>query len=158
MLWDSTIGVIQLRATQAAAREAGVTLHSLSIQSPDDFKDTLDRAAREPIHGVVVLSSPLILERRDQITEWAIKARLPTISLFTSFPASGGLMAYGPNLPDMYKQAATYVDRILNGARVADLPIERPTRFELVINLKTAKALGLTISESFLLRADQVIE
>ena len=158
VLWDSTIGVVQFRATQAAAHEAGVTLHSLPIQSPDDFKDTFDRAAREPIHGVVVLSSPLILERRAQIAEWAMKARLPTISLFTSFPASGGLMAYGPNLPDMYKRAATYVDRILKGARVADLPIERPTKFELVINLKTAKVLGLTISESFLLRADQVIE
>jgi putative tryptophan/tyrosine transport system substrate-binding protein len=158
VLWDSSIGVVQFRATQAAAREAGVTLHSLPIQSPEDFKDTFDRAAREPIHGVVVLSSPLILEQRLQIADWAMKARLPTISLFTSFPRSGGLMAYGPSLPDMYKRAATYVDRILKGARVADLPIERPIKFELVINLKTAKALGLTIPESFLLRADEVIE
>jgi putative tryptophan/tyrosine transport system substrate-binding protein len=158
VLWDSSIGVVQFRATQAAAREAGVTLHSLPIQSPEDFKGTFDRAAREPIHGVVVLSSPLILEQRLQIADWAMKARLPTISLFTSFPRSGGLMAYGPSLPDMYKRAATYVDRILKGARVADLPIERPIKFELVINLKTAKALGLTIPESFLLRADEVIE
>jgi putative tryptophan/tyrosine transport system substrate-binding protein len=158
VLWDSTIGIVQFRATQAAAREAGVTLHSLPIQSPEDFKGTFDRAAREPIHGVVVLSSPLILEQRLPIAEWAMKARLPTISLFTSFPRSGGLMAYGPSLPDMYKRAATYVDRILKGARVADLPIERPIKFELVINLKTAKALGLTIPESFLLRADEVIE
>jgi putative tryptophan/tyrosine transport system substrate-binding protein len=158
VLWDSSIGVVQFRATQAAAREAGVTLHSLPIQSPEDFKRTFDRAAREPIHGVVVLSSPLILEQRLQIADWAMKARLPTISLFTSFPRSGGLMAYGPSLPDMYKRAATYVDRILKGARVADLPIERPIKFELVINLKTAKALGLTIPESFLLRADEVIE
>ena len=141
VLWDSTIGVVQFRATQAAARETGVTLHSLPIQSPQDFKDTFDRAAREPIHGVVVLSSPLILEQRLQIAEWAMKARLPTISLFTSFPRSGGLMAYGPSLPDMYKRAATYVDRILKGARVADLPIERPIKFELVINLRTAKVL-----------------
>jgi putative tryptophan/tyrosine transport system substrate-binding protein len=158
VLWDSTIGVVQFRATQAAAREAGVTLHSLPIQSPEDFKGTFDRAAREPIHGVVVLSSPLILGQRLQIADWAMKARLPTISLFTSFPRSGGLMAYGPSLPDMYKRAATYVDRILKGARVADLPIERPIKFELVVNLGTAKALGLTIPESFLLRADQVIE
>jgi putative tryptophan/tyrosine transport system substrate-binding protein len=158
VLWDSTIGIVQFRATQAAAREAGVTLHSLPIQSPEDFKGTFDRAAREPIHGVVVLSSPLILEQRLPIAEWAMKAHLPTISLFTSFPRSGGLMAYGPSLPDMYKRAATYVDRILKGARVADLPIERPIKFELVINLKTAKALGLTIPESFLLRADEVIE
>jgi len=158
VLWDSAIGAVQFDATQAAARAAGVTLLSLPIRSPEDFKDAFDRAARERIHGVVVLSSPLILGQRLQIAEWAVKARLPTISLFTLLPASGGLMAYGPNLPDMYKRAATYVDRILKGAKVAELPIERPTRFALVINLKTAKALGLTIPESFLLRADEVIE
>jgi putative ABC transport system substrate-binding protein len=158
VLWDSTIGVVQFRATQAAARQAGVTLHSLPIQSPEDFKDAFDRVARERIDGVVVLSSPLILEQRLQIAEWAMKARLPTISLFTLFPGSGGLMAYGPNLPDMYKRAAIYVDRILKGTNVADLPIERPTRFDLVINLNTAKALGLTIPESFLVRANEVIE
>jgi len=158
VLWDSAIGAVQFDATQAAARAAGVTLLSLPIRSPEDFRDAFDRAARERIHGVVVLSSPLILGQRLQIAEWAVKARLPTISLFTLLPASGGLMAYGPNLPDMYKRAATYVDRILKGAKVAELPIERPTRFALVINLKTAKALGLTIPESFLLRADEVIE
>ena len=158
VLWDSAIGAVQFDATQAAARAAGVTLLSLPIRSPEDFKDAFDRAARERIHGVVVLSSPLILGQRLQIAEWAVKARLPTISLFTLLPASGGLMAYGPNLPDMYKRAATYVDRILKGAKVAELPIERQTRFALVINLKTAKALGLTIPESFLLRADEVIE
>ncbi len=158
VLWDSAIGAVQFDATQAAARAAGVTLLSLPIRSPEDFKDAFDRAARERIHGVVVLSSPLILGQRLQIAEWAVKARLPTISLFTLLPASGGLMAYGPNLPDMYKRAATYVDRILKGAKVAELPIERPTRFALVINLKTAKALGLTIPESFLLRADEVID
>ena len=158
VLWDSAIGAVQFDAAQAAARAAGVTLLSLPIRSPEDFKDAFDRAARERIHGVVVLSSPLILEKRLQIVEWAMKARLPTISLLTFFPRAGGLMAYGPNLPDMYKRAATYVDRILKGAKVAELPIERPTRFALVINLKTAKALGLTIPESFLLRADEVIE
>jgi len=157
-LWDSAIGEAQFRATQTAARVAGVTLHSLPIRGPDDFKDAFDRAAREQIDGVVILSSPLILERRSQIVEWAMKARLPTISLFTLFPSSGVLMAYGPSLPDMYRRAAMYVDRILKGAKAADLPIERPTRFTLVINVKTARAIGLEIPPIMLARADEVIE
>jgi putative tryptophan/tyrosine transport system substrate-binding protein len=158
VLWDSTIGEVQFHATEAAALAAGVTLRSLPIQSPDDFKGAFDLAAREQINGAVVLSSPLIFGERLQIAGWALKARLPTISLFTLFPGSGGLMAYGPNLPDMYKRAATYVDRILRGATAGELPIERPTRFELVINLKTAKALDLEVPWTLLMRADEVIE
>jgi len=158
VLWDSAIGEAQFRAAQTAAHAAGLPLHSLPIRGPEDFKDAFDRAAREQIDGVVILSSPLILERRSQIVEWAIKARLPTISLFTLFPSSGGLMAYGPSLPDMYRRAAMYVDRILKGAKAADLPIERPTRFTLVINVKTARAIGLEIPPIMLARADEVIE
>ena len=158
VIWDSYIGEFQFLATQAAARTTGVTLHSLPIKRPGDFKDAFNRAARERIDGVVVLSSPLILEQRLHIAEWATQARLPTISLFTALPKAGGLMAYGPNLPDIYKRAANYVDRILKGTAAADMPIERPTRFELVINLKTAKALGLTVPPSLLSRADEVIE
>jgi putative tryptophan/tyrosine transport system substrate-binding protein len=157
-LWDSAIGEAQFRATQTAAQAAGVTLHSLSIRGPDDFKDAFERAAREQIDGVVILSSPLILERRLQIIEWAIKERLPTISLVTLFPSSGALMAYGPSLPEMYKRAAIYIDRILKGAKAADLPIERPTRFTLVLNVKTARAIGLEIPPIMLARADEVIE
>jgi putative ABC transport system substrate-binding protein len=158
VLWDSAIGEAQFRAAQTAAHGAGVTLHSLPIRGPEDFKDAFDRAARAQIDGAVILSSPLILERRSQIVEWAMKARLPTISLITLFPSSGGLMAYGPILPDMYKRAAMYVDRILKGAKAADLPIERPTRFTLVINVKTAKAIGLEVPPIMLSRADEVIE
>jgi putative ABC transport system substrate-binding protein len=158
VLWDSAIGEAQFRAAQTAAHAAGVTLQSLPIRGPEEFKDAFDRAAREQVDGVVILSSPLILERRSQIVDWAIKARLPTISLMTLFPSSGGLMAYGPSLPDMYKRAAIYVDRILKGAKAADLPIERPTRFMLVINLKTAQTLGLEIPPTLIARADEVIE
>jgi putative ABC transport system substrate-binding protein len=158
VLWDSTVGGVQFRATEAAARAAGVTLQSLPIRRPEDFKDAFDRAMSERVQGMVVLSSPLINGQRSQIVEWALKIRLPTISLFTVFPRSGGLMAYGPNLPDLYKHAATYVDRILKGAKVGELPIERPARFELVINLKTAKTLGLDVPWFLQQRADEVIE
>ena len=158
VLWDSTVGGVQFRATESAARAAGVTLQSLSIQRPEDLKEAFDRAIRERVQGMVVLSSPLINGQRSQIVEWALKTRLPTISLFTVFPRSGGLMAYGPNLPDLYKHAATYVGRILKGAKVGELPIERPARFELVINLKTAKTLGLDVPWFLQQRADEVIE
>jgi putative tryptophan/tyrosine transport system substrate-binding protein len=157
VLWDATIGDVQFRATAAAARAAGVPLRSLAIQRVEEVKDAFARAAREGQHGVVILSSPLINAQRSQITSLALKMRLPTISLFTLFPRSGGLMAYGPNLPDMYKRAAAYIDKILKGAKPADLPIERPTTFELVLNLKTAQALGLSLPPTLLFQADEVI-
>jgi len=158
VLWDSSIGLVQFRATQAAARAAGVTLQSLPIRGVEDFKDSFDRAARERVGGVIVLSSPIVFRQRLQIAALAIETRLPTISLFTLLPRSGALMAYGPNLPEMTKRAATYIDRILKGTKAGELPIERPTKFELVINLKTAKALGLDVPPTLLARADEVIE
>jgi ABC-type uncharacterized transport system substrate-binding protein len=157
-LWDVTVGLIQFRVAEAAARTAGVSPLSLPIQRLEDFKDAFDRAARERAHAVVVLSSPLIFGQRLLIAELALKTHLPTISLFTLFPRSGGLMAYGPNFPEMWKRAATYVDRILKGTKAGELPIERPSRFELVINLKTAKALGLDVPDKLLALADEVIE
>jgi putative tryptophan/tyrosine transport system substrate-binding protein len=158
VVWDSTIGDVQFRATEAAARAAGVTLQSLAIQRVEEVKDAFDRAAREGLHGVVILSSPLINAQRSHITSLAVQMRLPTISLFTLFPRSGGLMAYGPNLPDMYKRAVTYIDKILKGTKVTELPIERPSRFEFVVNVKTAEALGLTIPPIVLFQADEVIK
>jgi len=158
VLWDSSIGLVQFRATQAAARAAGVTLQSLPIRGVEDFKDSFDRAARERVGGVIVLSSPIVFRQRLQIAALAIETRLPTISLFTLLPRSGALMAYAPNLPEMTKRAATYIDRILKGTKAGELPIERPTKFELVINLKTAKALGLDVPPTLLARADEVIE
>ncbi len=156
VLWDSTIGLVQFRATEAAARTAGMTLLSLPIQRLEDFTGAFDRAARERVHGVVVLSSPLIFGQRLEIVGLALKGRLPTISVFTIFPRSGGLMAYGPNFIDMFKRAATYVDRILKGAKAGDMPIERPSKFDLVVNLKTA--IGLEVPATLLARADEVIE
>jgi putative tryptophan/tyrosine transport system substrate-binding protein len=157
-LWDSTVGLIQFRATEAAARTAGVASLSLQVQRQEDFSGAFERAASEQVHAVVVLSSPLIFGQRSQIADLALKNRLSTISLFTLFPRSGGLMAYGPNFPEMWRRAATYVDRILKGAKAGELPIERPSKFELVINLKTAKALGLEVPWFLQQRADEVIE
>ena len=131
---------------------------SLPVQRREDFKNAFAQAASGRADAVVLLSSPLIFGQRSQIADLALKARLPTISLFTQFPRSGGLIAYGPNLADLYRGAATYVDLILKGAKVGELPIQRPTRFDLIINLKTAKALGLDIAPMLLARADEVIE
>ena len=157
-LWDSTVGEVQFRATESAARSAGLSLLSLPIRRREDLQDSFDRATRERVHGVLVLSSPLIFGQRSEIAALALNARLPTISLFTLFPRAGGLLAYGPNFPAMFARAATYIDRILKGAKAGDMPIERPSRFEFVINLKTAKALGLEIPAMLLVRADEVIE
>ncbi|HZN31205.1 MAG TPA: ABC transporter substrate-binding protein [Xanthobacteraceae bacterium] len=157
-LWDSTVGSVQFSATEVVARTTGVELLSLPIQRREDFKPAFDHAVSQQAHAVVVLSSPLIFGQRSHIAELAVNTRLPTISLFTLFPRSGGLMGYGPNFPDMWKRAATYVDRILRGARAGELPIERPSKFELVINLKTAKAIGLDMPPMLLARADEVIE
>jgi ABC-type uncharacterized transport system substrate-binding protein len=157
-LWDSTVGLVQFSATKLVAHTAGVEPLSLPIQRREDFKAAFDHAASQQAHAVVVLSSPLIFGQRSHIAELAVHTRLPTISLFTLFPRSGGLMGYGPNFPDMWKRAATYIDRILRGAKAGELPIERPSKFELVINLKTAKAIGLDMPPTLLVRADEVIE
>jgi putative ABC transport system substrate-binding protein len=158
VLWDATIGNVQFRATEMAARPVGITLQSLPIRRVEDINQAFEHAAREQAHGMVVLSSPLIFFQRSHIANLALNTRLPTISFFTASPKVGGLMAYGPHFPSMFTRAANYVVRILAGAKPSELPIERPSKFELVINLKTAKALGLTIPPGVLALADEVIE
>jgi len=158
VLWDATIGTAQFHATETASRPAGVTLQSLPIRQAQDINETIEQAARGQAHGLVVLSSPLIFVELSQIANLALNARLPTISLFNSFPKLGGLMAYGPDFPSLFLQAGGYVGRILAGANPGELPIQRPTKFELVINLKTAKALDLPIPGMLLVRADKVIQ
>jgi putative ABC transport system substrate-binding protein len=158
VLWDATIGETQFRATETAPRPAGIMLQSLPIRREQDINEAIQKAVRDQANGLVVLSSPLIYQHRSQIGSIALNARLSTISLFNTFPKEGGLMAYGPDFPAIYAQAAGYVARVLTGANPGELPIQRPTKFELVINLKTARALGLTIPETLLVRADQVIE
>jgi putative tryptophan/tyrosine transport system substrate-binding protein len=157
-LWDETIGTVQFRATEMAPRPRGVALESLPIRRMEDIDEALGRAVHDQTHGLVVLSSPLIVSQRAHIADLALNNRLPTISLFNTFPKLGGLMAYGPNFSSIFTQAAAYVARILAGANPGELPIQRPTKFELVINLKTAKALGIDVPATLLARADEVIE
>ena len=115
-------------------------------------------AARGRAEALLLLMSPVFFPQRAQVAELGLKSQLPTICGLAQYAYAGALMSYGANLDDMFRQAALYIDKIFKGARPADLPIEQPTKFELVINLKTAKALGLTIPQSVLHRADQVIE
>jgi putative ABC transport system substrate-binding protein len=158
VLWDDRFSGPQFHAIEAAARSTKVTIRPVPVRGEADLATALDRVIRERPQALVALAAPVTSRNRQQIADVALKHRLPTISLFTNFPEAGGLIGYGPNYPDLWRQGARYVDRILKGAKPADLPIERPTKYELVINGKTAKALRLTIPPSLLLRADHVIE
>ena len=158
VLWDPSVNRAQLDAIEAAARVAGITLLPLSVQRTEDIETALGRAGRERVRALSVLTSPLIFTNRPRITELALKQRLPSISIVSSFPEGGGLMAYGPNFPAIFRRLGTYIDRIFKGMSPAELPVERPTTFEMVINLKTAKTLGLTMPRVLLIRADRVIQ
>jgi ABC-type uncharacterized transport system substrate-binding protein len=147
---------IQLKGAQAAARTLGVQLEPVSIQGPDDF-DAPTKAVRGA-DGLLQLESPLFVTYRTRLAELASRSRLPAIFSQREYVEAGGLMSYGADFHDLYRRAGQYVGKILNGTRPADLPVEQPTKFELVINLKAAKALGLTLPPSLLQRADQIIE
>ena len=144
--------------THAAAQTLGLQLQPIKVRAPEDFDDAFRAAAHGRAHALLVFDDPLTVGHRARLVALAAKYRLPTMYGFREFPDAGGLLSYGPNLLDQFRRTATYVDRILKGARPADLPIEQPTKFELVINRRTAQALGLAISPSVLARADQVIE
>jgi putative ABC transport system substrate-binding protein len=148
-----TIGNIK-----GAARSLGLQLLLLEARAPGDFDGAFAAMARERVGALLVVTDPMFIPHRGRLADLVAKNRLPSIFTQRADVEAGGLMSYGPNFPDMYRRAATYVDKILKGAKPADLPVEQPTKFELVINLKTAKALGLTIPPSVLGRADQVIE
>jgi putative ABC transport system substrate-binding protein len=124
----------------------------------DQLARVIDAAAHSRVEAVMVLGTPVFRAYQGQIAQLVAKTRLPVVSAWREFPEAGGLLSYGTSVPAMFRRAAIFVDKILKGAKPADLPIEQPTAFELVINLKTAKALGLTIPPSLLQRADQVIE
>ena len=147
-----------LREIKTAGQRTGIAVLGLEARGRDDIERTFAALTKARAQGLIVLPNPVTLTHQTQIVELAAKNRLPAMYPWREFTESGGLMAYSPNRTEMYRRSATFVDKILKGAKPADLPVEQPTKFELVINLKTAKALGLTIPPSLLLRADQVIE
>jgi len=147
-----------LREAEAAARLLRVQLQTLEVRGPDDFETAFAAVTRERAGALLVAADGMFLLHRARIADLAAKTRLPAMYGLREYVDAGGLVVYGPSLRENFRRAATYVDKILKGAKPADLPVEQPTRFELVINLKTAKALGLTIPPSLLQRADEVIE
>jgi len=143
---------------KGAARSLGLQLQLVEARGPGDFDGAFAAMARERVGTLFVVTDPVFIPHRARLVGLAAKSRLPSIFTQRADVEAGGLMSYGPNFPDMYRRTATYVDKILKGAKPADLPVEQPTKIELVINLKTAKAPGLTIPPSLLQRADEVIQ
>jgi ABC-type uncharacterized transport system substrate-binding protein len=160
VLWNAAnpYTVLLVREIEAAARTLRVQIQSLEVRGPDDFQNVLPTAISGGAGALVVVDDPLTVSSRTRIVSFAAQHRLPAMYGFREFAEAGGLMTFGANLADLYRRAPVYVDKILKGAKPADLPVEQPTKFDLVINLKTAKALGLTVPPSLLARADQVIE
>jgi len=158
VVWDTSTPTYQLNAIKVAAKVLALKIDTLEVRRLNDFEGAFGAAAKMRAQGVVILSSPLLSRHGPELAAAAIAKRLPTISLFREHATGGCLMSYGPSLADGYRRLGSLAGRILKGAKPADLPIEQPTKFELVINLKTAKALGITMPPSLLLRADEVIQ
>ncbi len=147
-----------VKETEAAARTLGVQLQLAAADSPDEIGGAMASVIRERAEALIVLPSPMLFGEYTRIVSIAVNSRLPAIGAAREFADVGGLMSYGVNLPDLARQTATYVEKILKGAKPADLPVEQPTTFEIVVNLKTARELGLTVSREFLLIIDDAIE
>jgi putative ABC transport system substrate-binding protein len=147
-----------LTEAERAGRSLGVQLRIVEARSPNDLDGAFSTIKKERAGALLVIADPLVVNNRSRIVAFAASSRLPAMYPYSLFVGVGGLMSYGVNIPDLARRAATYVDKILKGAKPGDLPVEQPTRFELVVNLKTAKALGMTIPQSVLMRADKVIE
>jgi ABC-type uncharacterized transport system substrate-binding protein len=160
VLWNaaSPIQVIEEGEVRAAARVLGIKMLSLGVRTREEIDDALATIIRERPDALLVLADRLFLHHRTRIMDFAAQERLPGVHAYRELVEAGGLMSYGPSYADMHRRAAAYVDKILKGAKPADLPVERPVKFELVVNLKAAKALGLTIPPSVIFRADEIIE
>ena len=158
VLRDLATGIAQLAAIQAVAPSFSVELSVIGVQDADEIESAVAAFARSPNGGLIVTASPLALIYRELISMLAARHRLPAVYSFRYFVTAGGLISYGPNSIDPYRRAAGYIDRILKGEKPAELPVQAPTKYELVINLKTARALGVTVPPALLARADEVIE
>jgi putative ABC transport system substrate-binding protein len=155
---SNTSNIQTLESTQAEGRKRGVKILRVEARTPQEIENAFALMMRESAGAVIVASDAFFNQQARQIAELAIKHRMPSISAFLDYAEAGVLMTYGSNTTDLYRRAATHVDKILKGAKPGDLPVEQPTRFELIINGKTAKALGLKIPQSLLIMADKVIE
>ena len=147
-----------LKAIEAAAPALGVRVQSLAVRAPEDFEGAFAVMARERAEALLVIAASIFFVAQRQLGDLAMKQRLPTMFGARGHAEVGGLLSYAPNYPDLMRRSAAYVDKILKGAKPGDLPVEQPTKFELVVNLKTAKSLGITIPQSVMLRADEVIQ
>jgi putative ABC transport system substrate-binding protein len=148
----------QLKEIEVAAKGLRMQVQAFGVQVPNDFDKAFSTMSRETVHAIIVIQSPAFSNERARLVGLAVKNRLPVMYPQSEFAEAGGLMSYGPSVLDLFRRAASYVDKILKGAKPADLPVEQPTKFELVINLKTAKQIGITIPQSMLYRADRVIK
>jgi putative tryptophan/tyrosine transport system substrate-binding protein len=157
-IWDSGSGLPNLRDTEKVAAALSLQLRRVEITNPDEIATGIEAGIQSGVEGIVVVSSGMFWNERVQIVTAIAKHGLPAIYPEPDYSYDGGLLAYGPDVSDNFRGAAGYVDKILKGAKPGDLPIVRPTKFPLVVNLKTAKALGLTVPPSLLARADEVIE
>jgi putative ABC transport system substrate-binding protein len=151
-------GKLYLPSFNAAGRALGIEPVEAPVHDADEIKQAVDAVAREPNGGLAAMTENFTALNRDLIVQLALNHRLPLIAGFRSFTDAGGLVSYGTDVTDIFRRAASYVDRILKGTKPADLPVQAPTKFEMVVNLKTAKTIGLTISRDFLLRADDIVE
>ena len=160
VLWnpDNPGNALVLKEVEIAAQALGLRWQGFAVQRPDKLVEAFEAVVGAQCNGILAIEDSVLFSHLSRIVESAARSRLPAMYAFRQFADAGGLMSYGPNTPDSFRRAAVYVHKILKGAKPADLPIEQPTKFELVINLKTAKGLGLTIPQSLLLRADQVIQ
>ena len=158
VLWDPATGFTQLRAIEAVATLMNLKLEIVEVRAVAELEEAMAAASRNNPDALVMLSTPIIGGSYKPLADFTLRRRLPAVTLFPDFARSGGLMGYGPNIHNGYLQTARMVAKVLRGTKPADLPVELPTKFELVVNLKAAKAIGVELPTSILLRADEVIE